>query len=64
MNFLLEGGKIVPTPRVQKGFIIGQGEHFRLLIGQDFVVGYEDNTDTEVKLYITETLTFQIIDDR
>ncbi|MEN3042467.1 MAG: family 1 encapsulin nanocompartment shell protein [Fervidobacterium sp.] len=58
---LLEGGKVVPTPRLDEAIVIAQGNHFKLFIGQDFSVGYEGSTDTEVKLFITETLTFCIV---
>jgi uncharacterized linocin/CFP29 family protein len=32
-----------------------------LIIGQDFSIGYQSHTNTEVNFYITETFTFRVI---
>lgn len=60
LSALLEGGKVIPTLRIDEAIVIAQGNHFKLFIGQDFSIGYEGNNETEVKLFITETLTFYI----
>lgn len=61
LNWHLDGGNVIPTPRIDGGLLVAKGDHFRLVIGHDLSVGYEGQTDTNVKLFITETFTFQVI---
>lgn len=58
---LLDGGSVIPTPRIPEALVLAQGGHFKLFIGQDLSIGYEGHTSERVNLFITETLTFQCI---
>jgi uncharacterized linocin/CFP29 family protein len=39
-----------------------RGGDLELILGQDFSIGYEHHDHQNVKLYITETFTFRILD--
>ncbi|ODN30148.1 family 1 encapsulin nanocompartment shell protein [Fervidobacterium thailandense] len=55
---MLEGGTVIPTPRIPEAMLLAKGGHFKLFIGQDLSVGYEGHTAEMVNLFITETMTF------
>jgi uncharacterized linocin/CFP29 family protein len=57
------GGDIILSKNIKGGLIVSaRGGDFRLTLGQDFSIGYESHTGTTVKLYFTESFTFQVID--
>ena len=39
-------------------------EDIELTIGQDFSIGYENHDDKKIKLFITESLTFRVLDEK
>jgi uncharacterized linocin/CFP29 family protein len=59
----LLGGPIVLSPFVDGGFLLSiRGGDLRLVLGQDLSIGYNSHDSKTVRLYFTESFTFQIID--
>ncbi|HEX3592303.1 MAG TPA: family 1 encapsulin nanocompartment shell protein [Pseudonocardiaceae bacterium] len=55
----LVSDEIVWAPAISGGFVLTtRGGDFDLHIGQDMSIGYLSHTDTAVRLYLEETLTF------
>lgn len=54
--------KIIWAPAIQGAFVVTtRGGDFDLHIGQDVSIGYLNHTDTAVRLYLQETLTFLLL---
>jgi uncharacterized linocin/CFP29 family protein len=52
-------GDIIWAPAISGAFLLTtRGGDFSLHLGQDLSIGYLSHTDTEVRLYLQETLTF------
>jgi uncharacterized linocin/CFP29 family protein len=59
----LLGGPIVLSPFIEDGFLVSmRGGDLRLVLGQDFSIGYNSHDSKTVRLYFTESFTFQIVD--
>lgn len=59
------GGPVVWAPGVNGAVVVSQrGGDYELVTGQDFSIGYRGHTDTTVELYIEESMTFVVNDDR
>jgi uncharacterized linocin/CFP29 family protein len=57
------GGNVIQSPNVKEAFIISErGGDFKLTVGQDISIGFDSATTTEVKLYYTESFTFQVLE--
>jgi uncharacterized linocin/CFP29 family protein len=55
-------GKIIWAPAIQGAFVVTtRGGDFDLHIGQDVSICYLNHTDTAVRLYLQETLTFLLL---
>lgn len=55
-------GNIVWAPAISGAFVLStRGGDFELNIGQDASIGYLSHTDTNVRLYLQETLTFRVL---
>jgi len=55
----LVNGEIIWAPAIDGGSVLStRGGDFDLHIGQDLSIGYSSHTDTVVRLYLQETLTF------
>jgi uncharacterized linocin/CFP29 family protein len=55
-------GDIIWAPAISGAFALTtRGGDFSLHLGQDLSIGYLSHTDTEVSLYLQETLTFQML---
>lgn len=53
--------KIILSPQFETNFVASaRGGDSELVIGQDFSIGYQSHTATEVNFYITETFTFRV----
>lgn len=53
---------IVWAPAIDGAFVLStRGGDFALHIGQDMSIGYASHTDAVVRLYLQETLTFQLL---
>jgi len=59
---LLNGGKIISSPRLEDAILISKTDgNFRLILGQDLSIGYEDREGENLKFFITESFTFNVI---
>jgi uncharacterized linocin/CFP29 family protein len=55
-------GPIVWAPAVDGAVVLSvAGDDFELTVGQDLSIGYLSHTDTAVRLYLTETMTFRVL---
>jgi uncharacterized linocin/CFP29 family protein len=58
----LVNGEIIWAPAIDGGSVLStRGGDFDLHIGQDLSIGYLSHTDTVVRLYLQETLTFLLL---
>ena len=54
--------EIIWTPAISGAFVLTtRGGDFDLHIGQDVSIGYLSHTDSSVRLYLQETLTFLLL---
>lgn len=59
----LIGGSIIYSPAVEEPLFVSTGnEDLQLVLGQDFSIGYEDHTTKKVKLFITESFGFRVLE--
>jgi uncharacterized linocin/CFP29 family protein len=55
-------GEIIWAPAITGAFVLTtRGGDFDLHIGQDISIGYLSHTDTAVRLYLQESLTFLLL---
>jgi uncharacterized linocin/CFP29 family protein len=55
-------GDIIWAPAISGAIVLTtRGGDFSLHLGQDLAIGYLSHTDTEVRLYLQETLTFLML---
>jgi uncharacterized linocin/CFP29 family protein len=55
-------GNIIWAPAINGGSVLStRGGDFELHLGQDLSIGYSSHTDTTVRLYLRETLTFLML---
>ncbi|MCR1898331.1 bacteriocin family protein [Irregularibacter muris] len=60
----LLGGKVLYSTVVEGAYLIPYNhDDLEFTIGQDFSIGYEGHDDKEVRLFITETFTFRVLDE-
>ena len=58
------GGDIVVSRSISGAALLPfDNENLELTIGEDFSIGYQEHGENYVKLFVTETLTFRILDD-
>jgi|SRR5664279_5626305 len=62
---IIDGG-IVWAPALRGGAVLmsTRGGDFELTVGQDLSVGYAGSSRHEVELYITESFTFRVLEDK
>jgi len=54
--------KIIWAPAIEGGVVVTtRGGDFDLTIGQDISIGYLSHSETTVRLYFQETLTFLLL---
>jgi uncharacterized linocin/CFP29 family protein len=59
------GGPVVWAPAVNGAVVVSlRGGDYQLVIGQDFSIGYSSYTADAVQLYLQESITLVIVDDR
>lgn len=59
----LVGGKVLESELVEGGLLVSlRGGDFELILGQDFSVGYEAHDARTVRVYVTESFTFRILE--
>ena len=55
--------KIVWAPALEHGVIVSmRGGDFELTVGQDLSIGYASHDQSRVRLYLTESLTFRVLE--
>ncbi|HZQ28566.1 MAG TPA: family 1 encapsulin nanocompartment shell protein [Acidimicrobiales bacterium] len=60
---LILGGPVIWGPSVDGALVVSlRGGDYVLTLGQDFAVGYNAHTATEVELYLEETFAFEVQD--
>jgi uncharacterized linocin/CFP29 family protein len=58
------GGKVIVSRSIDGAILLPlDDDNIELTIGEDFSIGYQEHTESEVKLFITETFTFRILDN-
>jgi uncharacterized linocin/CFP29 family protein len=58
----LVDGPLVWAPAVNGAIVLStRGGDFELAVGRDLSVGYHSHSDTSVRLYLIETLTFRVL---
>lgn len=58
----LVDGPIVWAPAVNGAIVLStRGGDFELTVGRDLSIGYHSHTDTSVRLYLIETMTFRVL---
>lgn len=54
-------GPLVWAPAVDGAVVLStRGDDFELTVGRDLSIGYQSHTDTSVRLYFVESLTFRV----
>lgn len=62
IEHLLEG-PVILSPHVEGDFLIAtEAQGLELTVGQDYAIGYESHSTTKVRLYITVSFTFRVVD--
>lgn len=57
------GGDIILAHGIESAILVsGRGGDFRLTLGQDLAIGYDNHDSKKVELYLTESFTFQVLD--
>lgn len=57
----LIGNKIVLSSQYETSMLVSlRGGDSELIVGQDFSIGYQSHTNTEVNFFITESFTFRV----
>jgi len=58
------GGDIIVSRSIEGALLLPfDNENLELTIGEDFSIGYQEHGENYVKLFVTETLTFRILDE-
>jgi uncharacterized linocin/CFP29 family protein len=58
----LVDGKIIWAPAIEGGVVLTtRGGDFELTVGQDISIGYLSHSETTVRLYLQETMTFLLL---
>lgn len=61
----LLGGKVIYSNFAEGAYLIPYNhDDLELIIGQDFSIGYESHDTKEIKLFITESFTFRVLDEK
>ncbi len=63
---ILIDGPLVWAPALEGGAVLlsTRGGDFELTVGQDLSIGYAAHTRDEVELYITESFTFRVLEEK
>jgi uncharacterized linocin/CFP29 family protein len=59
-------GSLVWAPAIEEGAVLlaTRGGDYELTVGQDLSVGYTWHDKNQIELYITESLTFRVLEDK
>lgn len=57
------GGEIILSHEIDNALLVSaRGGDFRLTLGKDLSIGYDNHTNKKVELYLMESFTFQVLD--
>lgn len=60
----LIGGSIIMAPYIEDAYMISErGGDLKMVVGQDLSIGYQAHDTKKVRLFMTESFTFHIIND-
>jgi uncharacterized linocin/CFP29 family protein len=59
-------GALVWAPALEEGAVLisTRGGDYELTVGQDWSIGYADHDRTQVELYLTESFTFRVLEEK
>ncbi|MEP7051724.1 MAG: family 1 encapsulin nanocompartment shell protein, partial [Pseudomonadota bacterium] len=59
-------GSLIWAPALAEGAVLmsTRGGDYELTVGQDLSVGYASHDRTTVELYLTESFTFRVLEDK
>lgn len=62
----LVDGSLVWAPALKQGAVLlsKRGRDYELTVGQDLSIGYATHDRTKVELYLTESFTFRVLEDK
>ena len=62
----LVNGSLVWAPALEQGAVLmsTRAGDYELTVGQDLSIGYATHDRTEVELYLTESFTFRVLEDK
>lgn len=59
------GGKVILNTENEHSFLLSaRGGDFSLTLGQDYSIGYESHTSTQVQLFLAASFTFQVMEPK
>jgi uncharacterized linocin/CFP29 family protein len=62
---MILGGPIISAPAVDGAVVMSlRGGDYVLGVGQDWSIGYLGHSETEVRLYLEESFSFRVLDER
>jgi uncharacterized linocin/CFP29 family protein len=66
MEERVEQGSLIWAPALKEGAVLmsKRGGDYELTVGQDLSVGYSSHDRTTVELYLTESFTFRVLEDK
>jgi uncharacterized linocin/CFP29 family protein len=62
----VEEGSLIWAPALKEGAVLlsTRGGDYEITVGQDFSIGYAAHDRTTVELYVTESFTFRVLEDK
>jgi uncharacterized linocin/CFP29 family protein len=62
----VEQGSLIWAPALKEGAVLlsTRGGDYELTVGQDLSVGYASHDRTTVELYLTESFTFRVLEEK
>jgi uncharacterized linocin/CFP29 family protein len=59
-------GALIWAPVLEEGAVLvsTRGGDYALTVGQDWSIGYADHDHTGVELYLTESFTFRVLEEK
>jgi uncharacterized linocin/CFP29 family protein len=62
----VDNGSLIWAPALGEGAVLlsTRGGDYELTVGQDFSIGYATHDRSSVELYLTESFTFRVLEDK
>jgi uncharacterized linocin/CFP29 family protein len=59
------GGDLIMCPNISEMFLVSnRGGDFKLTLGSDAAIGYESHNTISIRLFLTESFTFQVLEPK